>query len=136
MSDLEKTAPEPSLWRRIWSAPEPEISTAGFGGELLVAGVRLLIVVALLYFPIDAVLQSWGVSEWLPPPPPPDHGARRADPGARPLLLPPLGAELDRLRQRHPRHQPGERPARRLPGARPAGGGDQQPGPVPDLFPG
>src|SRR3954466_693715 len=57
MSELEKTAPEPPLWRRIWSAPEPEISTAGFGGELLVAGVRLLIVVALLYFPIDAVLQ-------------------------------------------------------------------------------
>src|SRR4051794_19252651 len=65
MSELDKTAPEPPLWRRIWSAPEPEISTAGFGGELLVAGVRLLIVVALLYFPIDAVLQSWGVSEWL-----------------------------------------------------------------------
>jgi diguanylate cyclase (GGDEF)-like protein len=65
MSELEKTAPEPPLWRRVWSAPEPEISTAGFGGELLVAGVRLLIVVALLYFPIDAVLQSWGVSEWL-----------------------------------------------------------------------
>ena len=65
MSQLEKTAPEPPLWRRVWSAPEPEISTAGFGGEILVAGVRLLVVVVLLYFPIDAVLQSWGVSEWL-----------------------------------------------------------------------
>lgn len=65
MSNLEKTAPEPPLWRRIWSAPEAELSTAGFGGELLVAGVRLLIVAALLYFPIDAMLQSWGVSEWL-----------------------------------------------------------------------
>jgi len=65
MSELEKTAPEPSLWRRVWSAPEPEISTAGFGGELLVAGVRLLVVVVLLYFPIDAVLQSWGVAEHL-----------------------------------------------------------------------
>lgn len=65
MSELEKTALEPPLWRRVWSAPEPEISTAGFGGELLVAGVRLLIVAALLYFPIDAVLQSWGVVEWL-----------------------------------------------------------------------
>jgi diguanylate cyclase (GGDEF)-like protein len=60
MSELEKTAPEPPLWRRVWSAPEPEISTAGFGGELLVAGVRLLIVVALLYFPIDALLQKPG----------------------------------------------------------------------------
>jgi diguanylate cyclase (GGDEF)-like protein len=65
MSQLEKTAPEPPLWRRVWSPPEPEISTAGFGGELLVAGVRLLVVVVLLYFPIDAVLQSWGVSERL-----------------------------------------------------------------------
>ncbi len=60
MSELEKTAPEPPLWRRVWSAPEPEISTAGFGGELLVAGVRLLIVVALLYFPIDALIQRPG----------------------------------------------------------------------------
>src|SRR3954470_3225319 len=60
MSELEKTAPEPPLWRRVWSAPEPEISTAGFGGELLVAGVLLLIVVALRYCPIDAVLQRPG----------------------------------------------------------------------------
>jgi diguanylate cyclase (GGDEF)-like protein len=60
MSPEETTAPEPSLWRRIWSPPEPEISSAGFGGELLVAGVRLLIVVALLYFPIHELLQKPG----------------------------------------------------------------------------
>ena len=52
------TPPEPALWRRVWSAPEPEISTAGFGGELLVAGVRLLIFVVLLYFPIQELLQK------------------------------------------------------------------------------
>ncbi len=44
--------PEPSLWRRVWSAPEQEISSAGFGGELLVAGMRLLIFVVLLFFPL------------------------------------------------------------------------------------
>lgn len=49
-------APEPSVWRRVWSPPEPEISTAGFGGELLVAGVRLLIFVVLLYFPLRELL--------------------------------------------------------------------------------
>jgi diguanylate cyclase (GGDEF)-like protein len=65
MSQLETTAPEPSLWRRIWSPPEPEISTAGFGGELLVAGIRLVAVAVLLFFPIDAALQVWGVDERL-----------------------------------------------------------------------
>ena len=48
------------LWRRVWSPPEPEISTAGFGGELLVAGVRLLIFVVLLYFPLQELLQQPG----------------------------------------------------------------------------
>jgi len=60
MSALEKTAPEPPLWRRVWSPPEQEISSAGYGGELLVAGVRLLIVVVLLYFPIRELLQKPG----------------------------------------------------------------------------
>src|SRR4051795_13095078 len=63
MSELDKTAPEPPLWRRIWSAPEPEISSAGFGGELLVAGVRLLIVVVLLYFPIHELLKKPGAHD-------------------------------------------------------------------------
>ena len=65
MSQLDTTAPEPPLWRRVWSSPEPEISTAAFGGELLVAGVRLLVVAILLYFPIDAGLQAWGLNERL-----------------------------------------------------------------------
>jgi diguanylate cyclase (GGDEF)-like protein len=59
MSLLEN-ATEPSWWRRVWSPPELEISTAGFGGELLVAGVRLLIVVVLLYFPIRELLHKPG----------------------------------------------------------------------------
>src|SRR3954451_16272089 len=60
MSQLETTTPEPPLWRRVWSPPEPEISSAGFGGELLVAGVRLLIVVVLLYFTIRELLSKPG----------------------------------------------------------------------------
>ncbi|HEV2854835.1 MAG TPA: GGDEF domain-containing protein [Thermoanaerobaculia bacterium] len=53
-------APEPSVWRRVWSRPEPELSTAGYGGELLVAGARLLIVVVLLYFPFRELLRKPG----------------------------------------------------------------------------
>jgi diguanylate cyclase (GGDEF)-like protein len=60
MSLLENAPPEPSVWRRVWSPPEPEISTAGFGGELLVSGVRLLIVVVLLYFPLQELLLRRG----------------------------------------------------------------------------
>jgi diguanylate cyclase (GGDEF)-like protein len=63
MRKQEKTNSEPSPWRRIWSAPEPEISTVGFGGELLVAGIRLLIVTALLYFPLRELLRGPGGSE-------------------------------------------------------------------------
>jgi len=60
MSRHETVAPEPSPWRRVWSPPEPEISTAGYGGELLVAGVRLLIFVVLLYFPLQELLRAPG----------------------------------------------------------------------------
>ena len=47
---------EPSLWRRIWSASEQEISSVGFGGELLLAGLRLLTFVVLLFFPLRELL--------------------------------------------------------------------------------
>lgn len=63
MSPQESAAAELSPWRKVWSAPEPELSTAGFGGELLVAGVRLLIVVVLLYFPIAELLQKRGEND-------------------------------------------------------------------------
>jgi diguanylate cyclase (GGDEF)-like protein len=63
MSPEQTTAPEPPLWRRIWSAPEAEISSAGFGGELLVASVRLAIVFALLFFPIRELLLRRGASD-------------------------------------------------------------------------
>lgn len=46
-------ADEPSLLRRIWQRPEPQLSDAGFHGEMLVAGVRLLVVLLLVYIPAD-----------------------------------------------------------------------------------
>jgi diguanylate cyclase (GGDEF)-like protein len=57
-SPSETTAADLSFWRRLWSTPEPEISTVGFAGELLVAGVRLLLITALLYFPIRELLRK------------------------------------------------------------------------------
>src|SRR6185295_791576 len=54
------TAPEPSVWRRVWTPPESEISSAGFGGEMLVAGVRLLVLTALLFFPLRKLLSQPG----------------------------------------------------------------------------
>jgi diguanylate cyclase (GGDEF)-like protein len=59
MSLEDHITPEPPLWRRVWSAPEQEISSAGFGGELLVAGFRLLIFFVLpFFFPLrDIFLQ-------------------------------------------------------------------------------
>jgi diguanylate cyclase (GGDEF)-like protein len=65
MSPEQTTAPEPSLWRRIWSPPEAEVSSAGFGGELLVAGLRLAIVFALLAFPLYELLRRHGAYDSL-----------------------------------------------------------------------
>ena len=54
----EQPASEPGFWTRVWSRPEPEISTAAFGGEVLVAGVRLLIALVLIYFPARELMQK------------------------------------------------------------------------------
>ncbi|HEX4959606.1 MAG TPA: GGDEF domain-containing protein [Thermoanaerobaculia bacterium] len=69
MSLHDQTMPEPPWWRRVWSAPEQEISSAGFGGELLVAGLRLLVFIFLLFFPLrELLLQkregSLGIDAW------------------------------------------------------------------------
>jgi diguanylate cyclase (GGDEF)-like protein len=66
MSLQDKAVPEPTLWRQIWSPPVHELSTAAFGGELLVAGVRLLIVVVLLYFPVRELLHRPDGDDALP----------------------------------------------------------------------
>jgi len=44
------------FWTRLWQRPEPQLSDAGFHGEMLVAGVRLLVVVILVYLPADEYL--------------------------------------------------------------------------------
>jgi diguanylate cyclase (GGDEF)-like protein len=54
----QQPSSEPAFWRRVWSHPEQEISTAAFGGELLVAGVRLLLILVLIYFPLRELLQN------------------------------------------------------------------------------
>ncbi len=46
------------MWRRLWTPPDPDLIDAGFQGEWLVAGVRLLVILLLLYLPLDVFLQS------------------------------------------------------------------------------
>ena len=58
MPKSDPPSAEPSLWRRVWRRPEPEISDAAFSGELLVAGVRLLIVLILVYIPANEYIRS------------------------------------------------------------------------------
>lgn len=45
-------------WRRLWSTPDPDLVDAGFQGEWLVAGIRVFIVLLLLYFPLQQFLES------------------------------------------------------------------------------
>lgn len=49
-------APTKSSWRRIvdrlWTAPDPNLVYAGLRGEWLIAGIRLLIVLLVLYLPL------------------------------------------------------------------------------------
>jgi len=58
MPKSDPPSAEPSLWQRVWRQPEPEISDAAFSGELLVAGVRLLIVLILVYIPANEYIRS------------------------------------------------------------------------------
>ncbi|MEM8931124.1 MAG: GGDEF domain-containing protein [Acidobacteriota bacterium] len=52
--------PEPA-WRRLlgrlWAAPDPNLVHAGLRGEWLIAGIRLLIVLLVLYIPLREHLQ-------------------------------------------------------------------------------
>ncbi len=45
-------------WAHLWATPDPDLVDAGFRGEWLVASIRLLIVLAMLYVPLDHFLQS------------------------------------------------------------------------------
>jgi diguanylate cyclase (GGDEF)-like protein len=42
-----------AIWRRTWEAPDPALSHAGAAGELLVAKVRALLAVFILYLPLS-----------------------------------------------------------------------------------
>lgn len=55
--EQSQSVSSPSLWRRVWSPPEPEISEAGFSGELLIAGIRLLLVLILVYIPANEYIR-------------------------------------------------------------------------------
>ncbi len=45
-------------WQRLWTPPDPDLIDAGFHGEWMVAGVRLLVIVLLLYFPLNQYFGS------------------------------------------------------------------------------
>lgn len=44
--------------RRIWAPPDPDLVDAGQRGEWLIAGVRLLIILLILYFPLKTYIES------------------------------------------------------------------------------
>lgn len=46
------------LWHRLWEAPDPDLVDAGHRGEWMIAGIRVLIVLSMLYVPLHAYLQS------------------------------------------------------------------------------
>ncbi|MEM8961082.1 MAG: GGDEF domain-containing protein [Acidobacteriota bacterium] len=52
----------PSLIRRvldrIWTPPDPELVDAGLRGEIMIAGIRLLIIVSLLYIPFQLYFED------------------------------------------------------------------------------
>lgn len=51
-ADLQEESGAPaSAWRRLWQRPEPQLVDIGYGGEILIAGVRLLVVLILVYIP-------------------------------------------------------------------------------------
>ena len=41
------------VWRRVWEAPDPALSHAGAAGELLVAKIRAVLAVFILYLPLS-----------------------------------------------------------------------------------
>ena len=54
----------PSWWRRVWTPPDPDLVDAGLRGEWLIAGIRLLIVLLILYVPLSQYFnQDFGTPE-------------------------------------------------------------------------
>ena len=57
-SDDSPTAAWRETWSSLWTTPDPDLVEAGFRGEWMVASFRLLIIVLLLYLPLDQFLGS------------------------------------------------------------------------------
>ncbi|MEM8993459.1 MAG: GGDEF domain-containing protein [Acidobacteriota bacterium] len=53
-----RSGSEESVLRRLWRPPDPDLADAGQRGEWLIAGVRVLIVLLILYEPLRWALQS------------------------------------------------------------------------------
>ncbi len=45
-------------WCRLWTPLDPDLVDAGFRGEWMVAGIRLLVILAMVYVPLDQFLES------------------------------------------------------------------------------
>lgn len=45
-------------WRRVWAPPDPDLVDAGLRGEWLIAGIRLLIVLLILYDPLARYINA------------------------------------------------------------------------------
>lgn len=45
-------------FRRVWAPPDPDLIDAGQRGEWMIAGVRLLIIVLILYFPLRTFVSN------------------------------------------------------------------------------
>src|SRR5262245_46706324 len=58
MQAREQSPQNPPFWRRVWRSPEPEISAAGFGGEILIAWARLTLIAILIYFQVTEYVRS------------------------------------------------------------------------------
>lgn len=48
----QRAAVAGGVWERVWARPDPHLADVGFTGEYLVAGMRLLIAVLLVYIPL------------------------------------------------------------------------------------
>jgi len=58
MDQREQPPSDLPLWQRIWHPPEPEISAAGFSGEILVAWIRLLLIAILISYQTAEYVRS------------------------------------------------------------------------------
>ena len=58
MATKKKPSGFVSWFQRIWAPPDPDLVDAGQRGEWLIAGVRLLIITLILYFPLRTYFES------------------------------------------------------------------------------